>query len=328
MKFSISKFSEKKPSKLRCGDYVDYAVIESENLIVLALADGVGSTACDWKAAETTVNSFINNFSSNSKFDIADRFEISVNQTDSTVRSEQGACSGMSATLVAAIWDMKNKMIYYTSIGDSRIYAYNGDKLTQITHDDSKAVIMRKKDGKPYEAAGSVVIMEGITNAIGALKPFEIHKLTDAGIHGLVFMSDGVYNYLPNFETELINLFENIDLTDEHLKRMHTQTGSEQGDDFSVLMVRNNTTDYNFDINASTINIPKFHVAQAILKQLTEAIEKKESDKTLALTSFCKENSIKLGEKNIEKLIALMKSNDFLHGGTYQNLVTLLRTSK
>jgi len=109
---------------------------------------------------------------------------------------------------------------------------------------------------------------------------------------------------------------------------MHSQTGSEQGDDFSVLMVRNNTTDYIFDINSSTSNIPKFHVAQSILKQLTEAIEKKESDKTLALTSFCKENSIKLGEKNIEKLIGLMKSNNFLHGGTYQNLVTLLRTSK
>jgi hypothetical protein len=51
MKFSISKFFEKKPGKLRCGDYVDYAVLESENLIVLALADGVGSTACDWKAS-------------------------------------------------------------------------------------------------------------------------------------------------------------------------------------------------------------------------------------------------------------------------------------
>jgi hypothetical protein len=170
--------------------------------------------------------------------------------------------------------------------------------------------------------------MEGITNAIGALKPFEINKLSDEGIHGLVLMSDGVYNYFPNYKIELVNLFENIDLTDDQLKRMHSQTGSEQGDDFSVLMVRNNNVDYSFDINSSASDIPKFYIAQSILNQLTEAIEKKESETTLALTSFCKEHSIKLGEKNIETLIGLMKSNNFLHGGTYQNLVSLLRANK
>lgn len=329
MLFSIAKLSEKRPGKLHCGDYVDYLRIDEENLIILALADGVGSTACDWKASEIAVKVFINSFIQKVGIEIKKRIELSINDANNVVASEPGTCSGMSATLVIAVWDLNLSRIFYSSIGDSRIYAYTNNNLEKLNKEDTKAIIMRKKDGKPYQTGGSVVIMEGITNAIGKLKTFIVDEKDAIEIDGLVLMSDGVYNYLPNFENILTDVFAKFNFTDESLKRVHFEMGSEQGDDFSILMIRKDVGDFIFDFNSPVPkNIPEYYVALSVLKQINMAITDKNSSDSLRLTNYCIANRINIGGKNIEELIASMKQNNFLHGGTYQNLIALLKFSK
>jgi hypothetical protein len=67
----------------------------------------------------------------------------------------------MKSTFVAVVLDKENSKMYYTSIGDSRLYSITNPETTLLTQDQIKAVIRRKQDGPPIIQGGIIVISKG-----------------------------------------------------------------------------------------------------------------------------------------------------------------------
>lgn len=60
MVFDFAALSICDPNKTKCGDAYQIFDNTEEKLLILALADGVGSCVCDWKASEMTAKSLSN----------------------------------------------------------------------------------------------------------------------------------------------------------------------------------------------------------------------------------------------------------------------------
>ena len=67
----------------------------------------------------------------------------------------------MKSTFVAVVLDKENSKMYYTSIGDCRLYSITNPETTLLTQDQIKAVIRRKQDGPPIIQGGIIVIAKG-----------------------------------------------------------------------------------------------------------------------------------------------------------------------
>jgi protein phosphatase len=101
-------------------------------------------------------------------------------------------CRGMGTTLLAAI--VRNGVVTFASVGDSRIYLYDGSRLRQLTRDDSWVVMLAKQCGVDQSALRTHPMRNVLTNVIGAQSETQVHldelALGDAT---LVFCTDGLH---------------------------------------------------------------------------------------------------------------------------------------
>jgi len=164
----VVQSSLKNPNKQKNGDFCQSDFLENENILLAVLCDGVGSNACDWKASQVGCNLFIENFKQNSNLEITQRITLAIQKVNLELVLETGACEGMKSTFSTVVWEIEKKQFHYVSIGDSRIYEYNESGITQISKDESKPIILRKKDGKPMIISGVAIVAEGVTNVIGS----------------------------------------------------------------------------------------------------------------------------------------------------------------
>ena len=159
--------SETDPSKHKCGDYVAHEYLYGKYW-VLALADGVGSRPCDWKASKTTCEQFIAALRESLQHGLsAEAIEQAALKTDTIVSNPPSECKGMMAALSAVVWE---HTAYFVSVGDTRVYRIaSTGTLTQLSTDDLKAVNIRDRTGKLILTGGSTVTRSGLTNAFGLL---------------------------------------------------------------------------------------------------------------------------------------------------------------
>jgi serine/threonine protein phosphatase PrpC len=212
MNFDIAALSICNPNKTKCGDAYQIFDDTEEKLLILVLADGVGSCVCDWKASEMTCQKFVQYFTENkNENNIPKRIIQAVEETDKAVLNEEGFCAGMKATFVGVVWDYAQGIIYHIGIGDSRIYSIEKETIRQISKDETATIIRKGKDGKPLIVSGMTVVSEGVTNVIGALvsvvvMQFEVENAdgTSRNIReGVLLASDGFYNCKSSFEDQV-----------------------------------------------------------------------------------------------------------------------------
>ena len=98
MKVEISKKSYKNPHKNRNGDFCEFEILENDQLVILTLGDGVGSSPCDWKASKVSCQKFIETFKENSNEDISQRFLESLKAVNQEVILTTDGCKGMKTT--------------------------------------------------------------------------------------------------------------------------------------------------------------------------------------------------------------------------------------
>jgi len=108
------------------------------------------------------------------------------------------------ATVAVAF--LQDRLLYYTSVGDSRIYLSDGDAVTPITRDDSYAQrLVDVKDLSPENAKVDYRKNE-LTKALGKDESMDVGVIKKelAGIDALLLCTDGLSGMLTDNEIKSI----------------------------------------------------------------------------------------------------------------------------
>ncbi len=121
------------------------------------------------------------------------------------VSSDQYA--GMGTTIVASLVDGDRLAVAHA--GDSRLYLLAGDRLRQVTDDDSWMASMLAQDPAADRAQYERHPMRNaLTNVVGARRRADVHVIEEALSGGelLVLMTDGVHGVLDDERIEQVLL--------------------------------------------------------------------------------------------------------------------------
>lgn len=159
--------------------------------VVAAIADGVGGARGGRTAAEISVRTFIDGYTSQSETQSVRQSAGRVLQAVNGWVRAQGrtdrALEGMACTLTAAI--LRGRRLYVFHVGDTRLYRMRGAGLSLLT-----------SDHRPDSAA----IPNLLTRAIGAEQDVRIEYLDDAleAHDRLILCTDGVHDALNDRRIE------------------------------------------------------------------------------------------------------------------------------
>jgi len=178
-----------------------FFVIPEENIFMVA--DGVGGNNAGEIASRTTISKIVEYIRNNPLRGIKDREEAKdyfskciakVNGSVYELSMRQPENTGM-ATTVAIVY-ITCDTAYITNIGDSRVYFYRDEVLTQITEDHTYVNTLVKEGTITKEEARFHEKKNIITKAIGgeetaspdffclALEPSDVIVLCTDGLHG------------------------------------------------------------------------------------------------------------------------------------------------
>ena len=321
-----------------CGDHITYAAIPSEQLVLIALSDGVGSLHHDCDASQTACESFIDSFSGSTIADTLTRFQNALKDADKAVSdpTDPGK-KGMMCTFIGVVWDKKQNEILYSSIGDSRLYRHTGNGLAQLSTDEKKAVLMRDKSGKLLSQSGVLIVREGLTNAFGynGAKINITKERFDIG-DSLVLCSDGVYE-TPDFEDGITESLTNSDL-DKAIDFFFKKKSDVFGDDASILILQRTflpddvipkirkAIDEN--LSCADLEIPLHLVTNWIMEESLNLVRAKDRLNLEKITGYVTKNDLRLSEAFIMNAIEKMKENQFLNTLFYNMLIGELKRLK
>ena len=163
-------FTKNAPDKPRNGDY--FSIIEhNSGAIIAVLADGSGSSPCDWKAAEIAVTVFETAIL---KVEEIDKAEVAkcVAAAAKEVSDMYGLCAGARSSMAVAA--VGNDGAYWlVNLGRSSIFHYNGsDLLEQIS--GQKTCFLGEKlpqmvvlEGRLNRNEGIVLLSRGVVEHSG-----------------------------------------------------------------------------------------------------------------------------------------------------------------
>lgn len=333
--YRICRGSIPPDQKHRCGDHILFAEILVEQLVVLTLADGIGSLHHDHEASKTACAGFVESFASAEQTDLCLRFEKALKEADKAVSDPPDPeMKGMMCTFIGVVWDMKLNRILYDSIGDSRLFKHTSTGLERISTDDKKAVIIRDKSGKLISQNGVLVVREGLTNALGYHGAKIMVKTAEFGVgESLVLSSDGMYE-LPDFEKQMLDVLKNSDL-DAALERFVRKNKELFNDDASVLILqRTSLPDHaigilhkavNEGIACSDLMLPEHLVSRWMMDEFMQLIRQKDRPALEKMTEYTIRYDLKLSESFIHSAIDEMKRCEFMNTLFYNLLIAQLK---
>jgi PPM family protein phosphatase len=190
--FHTFSYSVTKSGKEKCGDAFAVRKLDEENLIILAVADGVSSCPCDWLASKTACETVTAVFSETSG-NIERRMKTATAKTNSAIRKVSGSCNGMMTSLSLAVWEIGTDKIYFLNVGDSRIYVGPETNPQQITVDDTVSDLV-KIDGEVLLNAGMPVFRHSVFRSLGQNDPltFDVQTYKFSNRDLLILVSDGI----------------------------------------------------------------------------------------------------------------------------------------
>ncbi len=110
----------------------------SGDSVLIAVADGAGGTPAGEEASGVVIER-INDFQPDSPTPEANlvRLMQEADQKIFGIVEKEPDLKGMGSTLTAAF--IRGESVFWAHVGDSRLYLFRGDELTQITEDDTMA---------------------------------------------------------------------------------------------------------------------------------------------------------------------------------------------
>ena len=103
----------------------------------LAVADGVGSRPCDWRASEVACATAVEGIQE-ATGPLARQIEAGIRKAHWTVGRETGRCEGMLAAVALAAWPRGSEEVVFAGVGDTRIYRIRPGRVEQITEETSR----------------------------------------------------------------------------------------------------------------------------------------------------------------------------------------------
>jgi len=106
--------------------------------------------------------------------------------------------TGMGTTIVAAL--VEGSQVTYAGVGDSRIYAWRGEGLLQLTADDSWIFMLQKQSGLGPSAFEKHPMRHVLTSVIGARADVDVKVQEHVLLEGqtLLLCTDGLHGALPD----------------------------------------------------------------------------------------------------------------------------------
>jgi serine/threonine protein phosphatase PrpC len=228
--------SIKGPDKSRNGDHILIREMEEE-VIVLTVADGVGSRPCDWRASEVACATAVEGIEEASG-PLSSQVEEGIWKAHWTVGREAGRCEGMLAAIAVAAWPRGSDEIVFAGVGDARVYRVYPGRIEQVTEDDMETKTIRQNTRTSLPGAPSTYRRDFLTQALGGEYRLELQarsvSLPEGA--GLVLASDGTYP-LGGFRSKIRHVFEAQDLH-ETLDRWFDASSLNNQDDATLAALR------------------------------------------------------------------------------------------
>ena len=179
------------------------------------VADGLGGYDCGEVASkiasDSVMNYFLKEYGKSENHDIKEVLKQSLIYANKKIYSLQKSneqYKNMATTIVIACVD-KN-IVYYTSIGDSRMYSINSDftKISQVTEDDTYVNALIKTNIINEQEALNHPQKHMLTKAVGIFNKVDVkvHVLSENFTGYILICTDGVTNMLN--EVDILNIFK------------------------------------------------------------------------------------------------------------------------
>lgn len=167
---------------------------KSKDMVIVALADGMGGMEGGANAASLTLSTFFTEIVRNSDLTIHHCLERAVLKANEAVLNVYKGNGG--ATLTALAID-ESENIIAVNVGDSRIYELSTDNILQISEDDTLAVLAHKYNLQAGHQESKIDARFGgeLIQFIGLDGALEIHfhKINQAQGRVILLSSDGAH---------------------------------------------------------------------------------------------------------------------------------------
>jgi len=175
----------------------DYFLLAPDAGLYL-VADGMGGAnagECASKLSAETVAQVVRQAERRNADVLASAFQ-EANQRVIEAAGQDAQLEGMGTTLVAAL-DCGSDILF-ASVGDSRAYALDGDRLEAITEDQTWVQEVGRRLGLGEETLRTHPMRHVLTMAIGAGAPLRIHQYAIPARPGAHFLlsSDGLHGVI------------------------------------------------------------------------------------------------------------------------------------
>ncbi|CAN5617242.1 protein phosphatase 2C domain-containing protein [soil metagenome] len=201
----------------------DQSVVEQSDVVILAVADGMGGHERGEVAAKIAIDTLVQRFAEADSDDpvlFIKQAYRAANQTIFDDGSAKGEHNLMGTTLVTAI--IRGEDLTVGNVGDSRAYLMRAGRLNQVTTDHSLVAEQVRMGVMTQDEARGSTHKNIVTRAIGHRERvdvdiFEIKLLPD---DRLLLSSDGVHDVLEENEMgEVLSAFEPDEASRELISR-------------------------------------------------------------------------------------------------------------
>lgn len=326
--YHIFSYSVTKAGKEKCGDAFVVRELKDENLVLLAVADGISSLPCDWRASQMACETVVTEFME-TEGSIAGKMKIAADRANKAIKSVNDACQGMMTSLSLTVWEISQDKIHFLNVGDSRIYVGIESALQQITVDDTTTLLI-KRDGEVLLNAGMPVFMRGVTRSLGQGDPltYDVQTREFSIKDLLVLVSDGICKN-EAFTSDIKNIFNGSNLT-EQLTQLVKENSDKNKDDATLVVLwrsgndEKQRTSYEECIREKTDFRCKELGGQSVIEflqtDLLDALSKNSNGKVYELLDYASEFNLKLSCEFLSGFLSLV-----IKQGTDRNLVFRLR---
>jgi protein phosphatase len=201
----------------------------SDDSVLLAVADGAGGGPAGLEASGVVIER-LNDFEPDSQTP-GDRLVSLMQEADQRIFAaveKEPDLKGMGSTLTAAF--IKGEAVFWAHVGDSRLYLFRGDELTQVTEDDTMAGFLLTEGEISREEARVHPGRNFLFDFIGSGEfEEETGSLTLHKDDILLLTTDGLHDRVP--EEKLASILRSNSGLDKKLDSLVTIALEESGKD-------------------------------------------------------------------------------------------------
>jgi serine/threonine protein phosphatase PrpC len=305
--------------------------------VVVAVADGVGSRPCDWRASEVACEAAMEGIAEASG-PLPEQIEAGIDRAHWTVGRETGRCEGMLAAIVVAAWPRGADEIFHAGVGDARIYRIYPGRVEQITEDDKETKTIRQDTRTSLPGAPSTYRRDFLTQALGGEYDLgiEVHATSFPPGAGVALASDGAYP-LGGFESKLRRVFERPRLEETLTEWLDPQSLGNEDDATLALLRRSGLT---IEMEERYLNLlgrmadcrdedthPHL-MTRVLLKELDRALQDGDEERIGDCARYMGRFSIQPGQGALADLLDRIAENPECGKGTFERLLEVARQGR